>query len=97
MEEQYHDSILGGVPEDDAGFQMYILGLLGRTGEVSKGQLPAVLPPGSPDVSGSAKTLAEQFILMARAETLEKLGEHGAAEAMSEELVRSLPDRRDDG
>jgi hypothetical protein len=36
-----------------------------------------------------AKTLAEQFVLMARAETLEKLGEYRTAEDLAERLVRS--------
>jgi len=88
LEEQYYDSILGGVPEDDKGFQTYIVGLLDRNAEVSKRELPAVLGPGSPDVSGGAKALAEQFILMAKAEALEKLGECRAAEALAEKLVR---------
>jgi hypothetical protein len=41
-----------------------------------------------PAVSQSAKHLAEQFILMAKAKTLEKLGEHRAAESLAERLVR---------
>ena len=38
--------------------------------------------------SRGAKALAEQFILMAKAEALEKLGECRAAEALAEKLVR---------
>lgn len=88
LEEQYCESILGGVPEDNAGFQMYVLELLDHTGEASKRELPAVLGSRGPDVSGSARALAQQFVLMAKAETLEKLGEHHEAESLAARLVR---------
>jgi hypothetical protein len=41
-----------------------------------------------PDVAVGAKALAEQFVLMARAETLEKPGEYRTAEDLAERLVR---------
>jgi len=88
LEEQYADCILVGAPESDRELETYVLGLV--DGEVRLGQDGGATTrdSGLPEVSGSAKTLAEQIILQAKAETLEKLGEHRAAEALAEKLVR---------
>ena len=61
---------------------------------MGKGQSPATPPPGSPDVSASARVLAEQFILMAKAEALEKFGENREAENLAERVLRAEWDAR---
>ena len=42
----------------------------------------------TPDVRAEARVLAEQWILMARAETLDELGEQREAEALAAKVLR---------
>jgi len=49
---------------------------------------PAGFEGAAPDVTLGAKELAEQWILMAKSETLEMLGEEQAALDLAEALLR---------
>jgi hypothetical protein len=86
LKEMYADSILGA-PQTDDEFRDYVLALTRGPEESEKNSAP---PPGGdvPDVTAEARVIAEQWILMARSETLEKLGEHREAEALAVELLR---------
>ncbi len=66
----------------------YVLALAQAGAQLAKD--PPKPPDGleSLDVNLGAKLLVEQWILMARSETLEKLGEHREAEALAERLMR---------
>ena len=89
LSDTYADSLLDGSSESDDEFRDYVLGLLSDE-EMPTKAMPAGLPimPGAKDVACEAKLLAEQWILMARSETLERLGEHGQAEALADQLMR---------
>ena len=88
LKDMYTDSILGASPESDDDFRDYVLALAGDERRPRKAGLSAPVKTGIPDVTREAKLLAEQWILMARSETLEKLGEHREAEALAGRLVR---------
>ena len=87
VREIYDDTILGA-PQTDDEFRDYVLAMV-EAREAPKNQArTSPTPKDLPDVSTGAKVLAEQWILMAKSETLEKLGEHEAAEALAERLLR---------
>ena len=48
------------------------------------------VPEDLPDVSQGAKVMAEQWVLMARSEALEKIGEQREAERLCEHLLRTV-------
>ena len=86
----YAESILHGAPESDEDLQEYLLALVSEGAETEE-EDGTVLPEDDlPDVSHGAKRLAEQFILMAKSEALDQLGEKDAAERLCERLVRTL-------
>jgi hypothetical protein len=87
LKEQYVDGILGGVPEGDKEFRLWVLALEDERPEENEDDLPE-LPDWPPDLSGPARDLAQTIISQAKAEALEKLGEHRAAEELSARLVR---------
>ena len=91
MKDGYREHVLFP-PEQDQGFRAYALwlasdGAQGSPPPARVGEEPEDLEP---DVSAEAKRLARQIVVSAKVETLEKLGEQGAAEAMAEDLIRSL-------
>ena len=88
LKEMYADSILGGSPESDDGFRDYVLALVGDGRENEKGRPAVAAGHGSSEFAHEARLLAEQWILMARSEALEGLGEYPAAQALAERLIR---------
>ena len=58
------------------------IGLAGGPKDSNKNTVPP-LAGDVPDVAPQARVMADQWVLMARSETLEKLGEHRDAEAPS--------------
>ena len=92
LKDLYEDQVVHGAPEGEKEFRAYML-YLGTGGkEGSPPSWPEIYPSADtePDVSGKARELARHIVLAAKAETLEKLGEERAAEAASDELLRSL-------
>jgi hypothetical protein len=87
--ETYADSLLGRAYESDDQFRDYLLRLEKNQEEVpSGGHAPAEATRDTPDVRAQARVLAEQWILMARAEALDELGEYREAEALAARVVR---------
>lgn len=84
----YADPFLGVSPESDDGFRDYVLALLGDEDKLKKTELSARVEKGGLDVAHEARLLAEQWILMARSEALEEPGEHQAAQALADKLIR---------
>jgi hypothetical protein len=82
------DFLLGGSPQSDDDFREYVLALVNSGAEVKKRSASGSIEKGAPDVSPEARLLAEQWILMAKSETLEKLGEHREAENLAVRLMR---------
>ena len=92
LKDLYEDQVVHGAPEGEKEFRAYML-FLGTDGK--EGSLPSwpEMDPteeSEPEVSRKARVLATHIVLAARAETLEKLGEERAAEAASDQLLRSL-------
>ena len=82
-------SILCRVPGVDAEFREYLLGQVGKEGPaVAEDELLELFAQDDPDVRARARRLAEQLILTAKAEALDKLGDERAAEAPAEPAVR---------
>ena len=92
LKDLYEDQVVHGAPEGEKEFRAYML-FLGTDG---KEGCPPSWPENDPseesepEVSGKARVLARHIVLAARTETLEKLGDERAAEAASDELLRSL-------
>jgi hypothetical protein len=80
------------VPESDKEFRAYVLRLVSEEGQDDPVPRDATRAreDAYPEVSREARRLAWQVVLSAKTQTLEKLGEARAAEAMAEELIRSL-------
>jgi hypothetical protein len=89
LKRHYADSVLLGAPGSDEEFEAYILAAVGDGGGAETDDDTDGCRWALPDLSLGGKALADQFVLMARAETLEKLGEHREAEDVAERLVRS--------
>ena len=87
LREMYLDSILGS-PDSDDDFRDYVLEMAADGVEASKQDLPAPAQSPNPDVTREAKLLAEQWVLMAKSDTLDRLGEHREAEGLAERLMR---------
>ena len=85
LREMYEWSILGA-PESDDEFRDYALALAAGQAPSREGNLRQ--PRELPDATGETRLLAEQWVLIAKSETLEKLGEERAAEALAEKLLR---------
>jgi len=90
LTESYADSILGGSPETDDEFRDYVLALLDDKKTPEKGEDRPPVGTETSRVTREARRLAEQWILMARSETFEKLGEERAAEALAGQLMREV-------
>jgi hypothetical protein len=86
LKEMHADSLLGA-PQTDDDFRDYVLGLARGPKECDRNTAPPV-DGDVPDVTAQSRVMAEQWVLMARSETLEKLGEHRDAEALAQKLLR---------
>ena len=88
LSETYADFLLGRAYEADDDFRDYLLRLPKNKRQVtSGGPASAATARDTPDVRAEARVLAEQWILMARAETLDELGEQREAEALAAKVV----------
>jgi hypothetical protein len=87
LREIYEGSILGA-PESDDDFRDYALALAAGEAPSREGNLRQRRE--LPDATGKARLLAEQWVIMAKSETLEKLGEHREAEALADQLARQV-------
>jgi hypothetical protein len=89
LKEIYADSIQGA-PQTDDDFRDYVLGLARGPKDPDRDTAPP-RDGGVRDVTAQSRVMAEQWVLMARSETLEKLGEHPVAEVLASRLIRELP------
>jgi len=87
LKDMYVDLLLASRRSDDQ-FRDYVLALLEAPAEPREPGLAGEFEETAPDVTEGAKALAEQWMLMAKSETLQKLGEERAAESLAEQLVR---------
>jgi hypothetical protein len=87
LTESYADSFLAGSPQSDDDFRDYVLALLGDEKRPEEAA-PSLTETDAPDVTRAARRLAEEWVLLAKSETLEKLGEQREAEAIAERLLR---------
>ena len=72
--------------QSDAQLRRYVLELAGE--QVEKDMRPPSILNADPEVPALAKTLAEEWVLMAKSEALEKLGERDQAEQLAQRLMR---------
>lgn len=86
--EEMHAEGMRSSPASDPEFRDYMLNLLDEAEESEEAPAPAPANRAVLEVTGRAKALAEQWVLMARSEALDKLGEHREAERVAERLVR---------
>jgi hypothetical protein len=87
LRDTYEGSILGA-PDSDDEFRDYVLAL---AGDEKTAQPENTRPrPGLPDATAKARVLAGQWVLMAKAEALEKLGEEREAVALATSLLRQV-------
>jgi hypothetical protein len=84
----FADPFLGVSPQSDDDFRDYVLALLGDEDKLKGTEISARVEEAGLEVAREARLLAEQWILMARSEALEELGEHQAAQALAEKLIR---------
>jgi hypothetical protein len=78
-------------PESDDDFRDYVLGLLEEDTESEETDTPGLcagLGSVAPQITARAKTLAEEWVLMAKSETLKKLGEQRGAEDLADRIMR---------
>jgi len=87
LKDMYVDLLLAS-QRSDGEFRDYVLALLETQTEPRESGMAGEFEQAAPDVTEGAKALAEQWILMAKSETFEKLGEERAAESLAEQLVR---------
>ena len=87
MKELYDDAILE-LEEVDEQLRERLLAAV--TGEEAprKGPVAAGAHPEVPAVTAEARTMAERWVASAKAQALEKLGEHQGAEALADRLLR---------
>ncbi len=89
LSEMYADSLLGLAYESHDDFRDYALDLVEHKERAAKGSSARTpIKRDAPDVTREARVLAEQWILMARCETLDKLGENREAETLAARVVR---------
>lgn len=82
----YADLVLA-CEQTDAQFREYVLSLADKQAQDDE-TLSALPRDTDPEVAGRAKTLAEEWVLMAKSEALEKLGERDQAEQLAQRLMR---------
>jgi hypothetical protein len=87
MKELYDDAILE-LEEVDEQLRERLLAAVTGEEDPRKGPAASRAPSGLPDVTDQGRTMAERWVASAKAEALEKLGEHREAEALVDRVLR---------
>jgi len=87
LKDMYVDLLLAS-RRSDGEFRDYVLALLEAEPEPRESGLAGGFEETDPDVTEGAKALAEQWILMAKSEALEKLGKDREAESLADRVLR---------